>query len=107
MSEYRVTLSSTKQMPAVTFDGYFGKHAEFRIQRLSDRRAYTYAGNGGGKRFEERCQVILALGGIVVEAADPPTPVPDTGWKEAIVNQALEEAERLLGRTVKADIHGQ
>lgn len=95
MPEFRVTISSSKATPSVTHDGYFGKLVEFRIQRLSDRHAYVYEGHGGGKRFEMRCQILLDVGGVLVESSDPIIMPPDTAWKEKVVNSALEAVEKL------------
>jgi hypothetical protein len=75
--------------------GYLGKSAIFHIQRLSDRKTYSYEGHGGGRRFELRCQLLSEVGGALLDAADSETSVPDTAWKEAIVNRALEEIERM------------
>lgn len=95
MSQFRVTIMSRKRMPVVTQDGFFGNQVEFRLQRLSDRHTYNYVGNGGGKQFERRCQLLLAAGGVLVELPDSETVPPDTSWKEKVVNCALEDAERL------------
>jgi hypothetical protein len=97
MSLFRVTLTGTKASGVVTHDGFLGKYAEFRIQRLSDRRSSThkYEGHGGGKLFELRRELLIAAGGVVVEWPDPPYEPADLAWKEAIVNQALQQAERL------------
>jgi hypothetical protein len=95
MTQFRVTLFDRKPGAGITSDGFLGKFAKFHIQRLSDRKTYSYEGHGGGRQFELRCQLLLEAGGVLVEAADPETDVPSTSWKEAIVNRAMEEAERL------------
>ena len=95
MPQFRVTLFDSKASAGVTSDGYLGKLAQFRIQRLSDRKTYSYEGHGGGAQFELRCQLLLEAGGVLVEAEDSKTFIPDTAWKEAIVNRAMEEVERL------------
>ena len=95
MPQFRVTLLQSKPVAAVTHDGFLGKLATFHIQRLSDRRTYSYEGHGGGKQFELRCQLLLEAGGVLVDVPDPSTTIPDTAWKETVVNRAMEEAERL------------
>jgi hypothetical protein len=95
MPQFRVTLFDSKSSGIITSDGFLGKSAIFHIQRLSDRKTYSYEGNGGGRLFELRCQLLSEAGGVLVDAADSETVVPDIAWKEAIVNSAMEEAERL------------
>ncbi len=95
MPQFRVTLFDSKLGGGVTSDGFVGKVAKFHIQRLSDRKTYSYEGHGGGARFELRCQLLVEAGGVLVEAEDSEKSIPDTAWKEAIVNRAMEEVERL------------
>ena len=99
MSQFRVTITSTKQIAAITHDGYVARHVEFGIQRMSDRRTYSYEGHAGGRQFELRLQLLVGAGGVLVEADDPKTSPAELAWKEGVVNQALLLAEGLQETT--------
>ena len=96
MPLFRVTLQSIKTAPIVTPDGRFGKTANFRIERLDDGQHYSLEeAHGGGDLLELRCERLEHAGGVTIEAPESPNGMPETPWKEQIVNLALEKAGTL------------
>lgn len=96
MAHFRVTLQSSKfATDAISSEGRFGYIAKFQIARLEDEKIYHYEGRAMGGIFESRCERMVQVGGVIVEAAESPSGTPDTTWKEQIVNKALDKAETL------------
>jgi hypothetical protein len=91
MNTYRVTLTgSGTPTGGVTHDGHFGKLVRFGILDLHTGKHYSYEGSGGGHIFEARCARLSQAGSCELQAPPFEGAVPDTEWKERLINEALK-----------------